>query len=156
MPVKTTELIAGIGPYPTFTGRLIVIEPNRRWQAAINWQAATPDHGWLRLTHAASARIVEMEWTDDSIWMRDNQAASPDWRPVSAKELAMHGIVLTPQALTAILLGAMPQTFKSRQPHIWEGKHAGSMMRLQWSQQSKRLTVTDITYGRKAILIIQD
>ena len=156
MPAKTTSPTAGIGPYPAFTGRLIVINASKRWQVVIHWRAPTPEHGWLRLTHAASGRIIEMEWKDDVMRLRDNQAASPDWRSVSAEELATHGIVLTPQTLAAILLGAMPPAFTSRDRDIWEGRHGSSVMRLQWSAQGKRLTITDINHGRKAILIIQN
>jgi len=156
MPAKTTSPAAGIGPYPAFTGRLIVIDASRRWQVVINWRAATPEHGWLRLTHAASGRIIEMEWKGEAMRLRDNQATSPDWRPVSTDELAAHGIMLTPQTLTAILLGAMPPGFTSRGQHTWEGRHGDSVMRLQWSAQGKRLTITDINHGRKAMLIIQN
>ena len=156
MPAKTVSPTAGIGPYPVFTGRLIVINASKRWQVVINWRASTPEHGWVRLTHAASGRIIEMEWKGEAMWLRDNQAASPDWRPVSGTELATHGIVLTPQTLAMILLGTMPPNFTSRQHHIWEGRHGGSVMRLQWSATDKRLTITDINHGRKAILIIQD
>ncbi|MDQ7010700.1 MAG: hypothetical protein Q9M29_02655 [Mariprofundaceae bacterium] len=156
MPAKTTVPVTGIGHYPAFTGRLIVINASKRWQVVINWRASTPEHGWLRLTHAASGRIIEIEWTGGAMRLRDNQAASPSWRPVSSDELATHGIVLTPRTLATILLGTMPPNLKSRQRHIWEGRYGGSVMRLQWSATAKRLTITDINHGRKAILIIQD
>jgi len=148
LPVTST---ATIGPYPSFTGRLIVIEPARRWQTAIDWQADNPDNGRLRLTHAASNTIIEFRWQQGSMRVRDNRNMA--WRPISQAELAKRGIVLPPTELATMLLGGLPDTFHQQKPGLW--LNSKRTIRLQWYAGSQRLVMTDIAHGRKATLIIQ-
>ncbi len=142
-----------IGPYPAFTGRLIVIEPTRRWQVLLSWRATAPDHGWLRITHAATNTILELRWQGDAMEMRDNR--NPDWHTVNRARLAEHGIVIAPQELAAILLGRMPAHFHSVSANRWKSTNNGSMIQLQWTPKAHRLMMTDLKHGRKATLIIQ-
>jgi len=142
-----------IGPYPAFSGRLIVIEPTRRWQVLITWEASQPEHGWLRITHAATGTVVELRWQAESMQIRDNR--EPQWRQIGLEQLSKHGIVIPPQALAAILLGHMPDRFKSTDDQTWESRESGSLIRLRWQQQSHKLIMIDMKHGRKATLIIQ-
>ncbi|MFQ5518540.1 MAG: lipoprotein insertase outer membrane protein LolB [Mariprofundus sp.] len=142
-----------IGPFATFSGRLIVIEPTRRWQVALTWQAEKPELGQLRITHAATATVVELRWQGQQMQVRDNQ--QPGWRHIGPEQLSEHGIVIPPQQLAAILLGQMPVHFRAKKPGNWESTAHGHLIRLRWQQSANKLTMTDIKHGRKATLIIQ-
>ncbi|MDX8402934.1 MAG: hypothetical protein R8K54_00820 [Mariprofundaceae bacterium] len=143
-----------IGPYTTFSGRLIVIEPARRWQVMVNWDG-TPNKGVVRLTHAASHRIVKISWHHDAILMLDNQSPIHEWRAVNSEEVISSGIILPPQQLASILSGNLPESLLQKKPGEWKGKLNGAFLRIRWSADSHRLELMDITHGRKAILIIQ-
>jgi len=142
-----------IGPYPSFSGRLIVLEPTKRWQVLINWESIQPERGRLRITHAATGTVVELRWQGKTMQIRDNR--EPDWRPIGLEQLSEHGIVIAPQALASILLGRMPAHFKATGAQTWESRKSGSLIRLRWQPQTHKLTMTDMKYGRKATLIIQ-
>jgi hypothetical protein len=141
-------------PYNSFTGRLIVIEPARRWQVLIDWNS-NDQGGSARLTHAASNRIIQLTWQQDRIMMLDNLGADQSWKPITAEEMAAHGIILPPQQLAQILAGHMPQSLTQKEESVWEGKIAGSFLRISWSDEYRRLELLDITHGRKATLIIE-
>ena len=144
---------SSIGPYPQFNGRLIVIEPSRRWQVLVNWQANSARKGWLRLTHAATGRVVELKWQHALMLVRDD--SHPEWQEISRQQLAAEGIVIPPEQLAAILLGRMPAHFKRKNGSTWEGKQNGGLIRLVWQAEQKKLSITDITHGRTARLFIQ-
>ncbi|OIO74297.1 MAG: hypothetical protein AUJ57_02470 [Zetaproteobacteria bacterium CG1_02_53_45] len=147
------DTAVGIGPYSTFSGRLIVIEPKRRWQVALDWQAASPENGWLRLSHAATGTVVEFRWLQNNMEVRDN--SHPEWKSINQQQLSKQGIVLPPQQLAGILLGKMPAHFKQKSDTMWESKATGSLIRIEWDAEKQRLTMTDILHGRRATLIIQ-
>jgi len=154
-PAKTGT---SIGPYSEFSGRLLVMEPKRRWQVLLQWRALQPDSGWLRLTHAASSTVVELRWQHQDMQMRDN--SSNDWREISPQQLAEQGIVLPPRQLASLLLGKTPDHFqlkagKDGDDLTWESTGSEPFVRLQWQKSSHRLTMTDMAHGRRAILLIQ-
>lgn len=142
-----------IGPYTEFTGRLIVIEPARRWQTALDWKANSPEQGSLRLTHAATGTVVEFRWLNDAMEVRDNKNIG--WRIINQTQLSQQGIVLPPQQLAAILLGNMPEHFKQYKKSSWQSRASGHLIRLEWRMESHRLIITDIKHGRRATLIVQ-
>lgn len=144
---------AHIGPYTHFDGRLIVMEPNRRWQVSAHWQAED-EGGTCRLVHAMSGRIIDVRWQGAHIEMRDNQAADSEWHPVSKQVLSDHGIVLPPQMLSHILQGKLPAFLQAHGPNQWQGMYQGSMIQLQWQPEKQRLTIADIKHGRRASLLI--
>jgi len=154
-PIKSTtsNTATGIGPFSIFSGRLIVIEPAHRWQALVDWDAPTPHQGALRLTHAASNTVIEFRWQGTARYIRDN--SNKTWRPITPAQLAGHGIVIPPALLADILLGHMPAGFHANGPDQWEGRHNGSLIRLLWHADSRRLVMTDIAHGRQATLVIQ-
>jgi len=142
---------ASIGPFPAFDGRLIVIEPTRRWQVIVHWQGER-QQGAARFTHAASGRVAEIRWQGQTIELRDGE--NPYWRPIHNTQLAEHGIVLPPQQMAAILTGHLPASLHTKDNNRWEGRLQGSFIRLQWQPAEQRLELTDVTHGRRAILII--
>ena len=148
-PEPTTPVI---GPYPAFSGRLLVIEPNKRWQVSIDWHAEQPDTGELRLTHAASGTVIELNWQKPDMQLRDSR--HPRFRSLASAELAAQGLFLPPWTLASILLGNMPPEFEETRTGEWQAHLNDALVRLQWQQQEKRLTLTDITHGRQATLII--
>ncbi len=151
--IKPHETSSSIGPYQSFTGRLIVIEPNRRWQVVIHWNGQ-PERGEVRLTHAASNRIVLLSWEGESMRMTDNQSPISGWRHIDSDMLRKMGIILPPQQLAMIFSGRIPSTLKEQGPNLWRGVIDKSQIRLKWIDQRKRLEITDITHGREAILMI--
>ena len=152
-PLFTSAEPTTIGPYSNFSGRLIVIEPKRRWQVILQWHADTPERGDLRLTHAASGTVVEFRWFGSRMQSRDNQ--SQLWKAVDAAQLATQGMVIPPQQLASILLGKMPADFIEKRPNLWESSASGSLIRLQWEASSKQLMMTDTKHGRQVKLLIQ-
>jgi len=140
-------------PLTEIHGRLLVIEPARRWQAMLDWHAASPDQGWLRISHAASGRIIEMRWEKARLWLRDNRAAVAHWRAVDATELASHGIVLLPNEMAAFFVGKPPAGFSRIKPGQWLAVRGESHIRVEWN--GRRMTITDFRHGRQAIVIIR-
>jgi len=149
-----TGTASHIGPYPAFSGRLIVIQPERRWQVEIDWKAATPAAGWLRLTHAASGRIIELTWHGDDLQLSDNQDPAHPHRSISEADLAAYGIAIPPRQLAAILLGHMPAQFRPNGPDRWEAHLHGDIIHIAWNGAARRLTLMDMLHGNRAILLI--
>ncbi|MDQ6986403.1 MAG: hypothetical protein Q9M25_01205 [Mariprofundaceae bacterium] len=140
-----------IGPYHNITARLLVIEPKRRWQVMLDWQAQKTS-GQARLVHAASGNIVELRWQKDDIRLRDNHA--PNWRKINMQQLAEHGIVISPYSLSRFLAGQIPAGFRRKNANTWESKRGGKLIRVTWRNANKRLIISDIRHGRRATLII--
>jgi len=149
---STANVPAAIGPYPDFSGRLIVIEPKRRWQVLLKWQAETAEQGKVRLTHAATNKVVELQWQDKQIQVRDNE--HPDWQIIGQQKLTELGIVLPLQQLANILLGNIPAHFKHKNNNTWESRQTGSLIRLHWQANRQKLSMTDLKHGRQATLFV--
>jgi len=141
----------GIGPYHAISARLLVIEPKRRWQVVLDWQA-TQTQGHARLVHAASGNIVELRWQKDNIQLRDNHA--PAWRRVNMQQLGKRGIVVSPYTLSLFLAGKIPPGFHKSGLNRWENRQKGTLIRVTWHNDSRRLILSDIKHGRRATLII--
>ncbi len=140
-------------PPAVMHGRLLVIGPAQRWQAMFDLKAPSPDRGWLRISHAASGRIIELRWDQMHMQWRDNQAASTGWRPLSPNELARHGILLRPDELAAFLTGHAPTGFQSKRPGQWFARRGKSYIRVE--RTNKRLAITDLSHGRRAVILLQ-
>ena len=137
-----------------FDGRLLIIEPTRRWQVLIHWQANL-QKGHTRLTHAATSRIIELKWNHQQTYIRDNQDVNAQWREIDSISLMKHGIVVAPQTLSKILHHQIPTSLQHKGDNVWQGKLHGNNIRLQWQNDMHKLTITDMTHGRTAILRIQ-
>ncbi|MDQ6993355.1 MAG: hypothetical protein Q9M31_07750 [Mariprofundus sp.] len=153
-PEKNARQPNTIGPYSSFSGRLIVIEPKRRWQVLIDWNAPTAAQGDLRLTHAASNTIIELHWQGEKMRIRDN-LHNKSWQPITTSQLAEQGIVIHPRLLARFFLGDIPPTFQPKGVNQWQRKRNGTIVRLNWHSDSQRLTISDIKHGRLATLILQ-
>jgi len=134
-----------------FNGRLLVMEPTRRWQASIHWQANLHE-GYTRLTHAASGYIIEIQWLEEAIQMRSNQNSL--WQPISTDKLIDLGIILPPQVLASIFHNQIPSAFQPQGKQTWQGKFNGSLVRFMWKNDMQQINMTDLTHGRTAILKI--
>jgi len=139
--------------WDSFNGQLSILEPSHRWQVLIHWQA-TLESGKARLTHAATGRIIELQWHGKYIQIRNNQADKALWKNIKEDALMHYGIVLPPQTIAAILHHHIPPSLKLKQKNTWQGPLHGSMIRLRWQTNYHKLTMTDITHGRTAILRI--
>ena len=137
----------------SFDGRLLVLEPSRRWQVLVHWQADSHT-GTARLTHAATGRIITIAWRGRHIQLLDNQSAKAQWRDIDEQTLMQYGIVLAPQTIANILQQRIPEALEYKGKHIWQGKLEGNMIKISWQQDEHKLTMTDITHGRTAILRI--
>jgi len=136
-----------------FHGQLSIIESTHRWQVLIQWQADLIS-GKARLTHAATGRIVELKWQGDDIQLRSNSESLPIWRHIEADELLQYGIVLPPQTIATILHHNIPKQLKHQGEDSWKGQLQGNTIWLRWQNDRHKLTMTDITHGRTAILRI--
>lgn len=150
----TTPESNRVTSYTTFSGRLIVIEPQRRWQVSLNWNG-TPEKGVVRLTHAASNRIVQLAWQKSSMQILDNKNPAAGWQMITAEKIASYGIILPPQQLAMILHGNMPKRLTQKRAGRWEGRLNGNFLNIRWSDDKRRLEINDVQHGRKAILIIE-
>ncbi len=146
----------GTQTYAEFTGRLIVIEPARRWQVLVKWHSIDKDSGKLRLTHAATGRIIELLWQKGQMRLRDNQAAFTSWQDINLKDLTSFGISLHPNDISLFLSGLTPSGFTVTAKNKWSGKRMDSLLKVKWVQNRKQLRVTDTSLGKTAILMIDD
>jgi len=153
-PPTSKFIPISIGPYHSFSGRLLVSQPRKRWQVAIDWQAKIAETGKIRLSHSLSGAVVDFRWTATSMQIRDNQL--PYWRYIQQQELAKHGLVIPPIQLASILLGHIPAHFIQKKHDTWESKASGDLIRLRWQSSLQKLTITDLKHGRIAKLIITD
>lgn len=152
---KSPQNVA-IGPFESFEGRLLVMQPTRRWQVQIQWQG-TANRGQVRLTHAASGRILYLRWQGKKMFSMDNQAATglSGYHPIQQTELYERGLIIPPQQLANILHGRIPSALKPNGDNQWQGKLNGSLIRIQWLADKQKLTLEDITHGNTALLLIQ-
>jgi len=139
----------------TFQGSLLVFSPKHRFQVQIQWQADL-QQGHARLTHPASGRVVELRWQNKLLSMRDNQLNGQQWQTMTLEQLYDMGIVLPPWVLANILHRQIPKNLHSQGNNRWKGVLNHSVIQLHWQNNGHRLTMTDITHGRKAILRIDE
>ncbi|MDX8390724.1 MAG: hypothetical protein R8M38_09565 [Mariprofundaceae bacterium] len=142
--------------YHSFQGRLLVIEPTKRWQVAVTWQFVSLKEGMVRLNHAATSRIVELRWQGEKIHYRDNQAMQPRWQKSSLDQLQGYGIVLAPQEIGMFLAGdVLPPGFKKTAVDHWQRIEGGQVIAVHWNKARTRLSMKDISHGVQAILVIE-
>jgi len=142
-----------IGPFTAFHGRMIVLTPSRRWQVSIQWQSEDARRGQLRLLHPSTGFVLEARWQQPKVEFRDSKF--PQWRNVSISEMQQQGILLPPWEMAAILQGRIPASLHAIGNDRWQGHVDNSLLRLQWQAEQQRLTLTDITHGRRIILVIE-
>ena len=77
-----------------------------------------------------------------------------EWGAINEADLAAHGIVIPPRQLAAILLGHMPPAFRPIGPDRWQTTRRGHLIRIDWHPSARRLTLTDMKRGSRAMLLI--
>ncbi len=152
-PPSTLQKNSTYRVWDSFNGQLSILESARRWQVLIHWQANL-EAGNARLTHAATGRIIELQWQGKHVQIRDNQTHIATWQPIKEDTLMQYGIVLPPQTIAMILHHQIPPTLKLKKDNTWQGQLYGNTIRLRWQNDRHKLTMTDITHGRTAILRI--
>lgn len=151
-PASPIQKINEYKPWHSFNGQLSILEATHRWQVLIHWQANL-ESGKTRLTHAATGRIIELQWQGKRIQIRDNQT-SATWQVIKADALMQYGIVIPPQTIAMILHHQIPASLKFKENNTWQGQLHGNTIRLRWQNDHHKLTMTDISHGRTAILRI--
>jgi len=134
-----------------FKTHMIVIEPEQRWQATVDWRASDADDGLARLAHIATGRIVELRWQAERTWLRDNQAESTSWRRIQAKQLMLHGISALPSDIMLFLDGKTPPGFVREQADKWRGKRFGRQLSISWDAGKRRLSLHDVDGDRRVM-----
>ncbi len=152
-PSMPTQKSSEYKPWHTFNGQLSILTATHRWQVLIHWQASL-ESGNARLTHAATGRIIEIQWQGKHIQLRDNQTHTATWKPIKAGTLMQYGIVLPPQTIARILHHHIPPALKLKKNDTWQGQLYSNTIRLRWQNNRHKLTMTDISHGRTAILRI--
>jgi len=152
--VKHEPLTTAYQPITTFSGRLLVISPKHRFQVEIDWQA-DDKHGQLRLTHALSGRVVNVEWQGKRMFWHDN-AEVLNWQPLSEQALKDMGVIFPPWILAKIFLGQYPDTMQSKGKQMWQGTWSGHQLQIKWSNEYQRLELIDFKRGQKAVVIIHE
>jgi len=153
--VKHATVEQSLSPIEKFSGRLLVVSTAKRFQVEIDWLGQV-QKGELRLTHAASGRIVDVTWEHESMLWRDNEHMG--WSPLSENELSDMGVILPPWMLAKIFLGEMPSTMITKDQRTWRGTWLYNKSKLdlsiRWASDRKRVELTDLKHGKKAVVII--
>ncbi len=135
-------------------GRLLVMTPTRRVQLWMQWHA-NMEHGSVRLTHAASGRILDVRWDarmhPKLIEMRDNQG-NTQWTSISMQAWRKMGVVLAPWTLAALLHHQPPSFLHAQDAGHWQGRVQQRLIRIHWQQDAGILRMRDMTAGNTAIL----
>ena len=135
-------------------GRLLVMTAARRIQLWMQWHA-TMDAGTVRLTHAASGRVLDVRWqaNQQSQWieMRDNQEQT-QWTRISMQAWRTMGVVLAPWTLAALLHHQPPKFLQAQDAEHWQGRVQQRLIRIHWQRDAGILTMRDMSAGNTAIL----
>ncbi len=144
-----------IGPYDAFNARLLVMEPEHRWQVMLRWSGQA-HQGEARLNHAASGRVLRIRWQDQFIAVLDNRVKPVGWRGITAEDMAKRGLVIPPSQLAAIFHNHIPREFHYIGKGQWKGSGIFQGVRMLWKPSRQQLTISDIAHGREARFIILD
>ncbi len=135
-------------------GRLLVMTAARRIQLWMQWHA-TMDAGTVRLTHAASGRVLDVRWqaNKQSKWieMRDNQGHT-QWTRISMQAWRKMGVVLAPWTLAALLHHQPPKFLEAQDAEHWQGRVQQRLIRIHWQRDAGIVTMRDMSAGNTAIL----
>ncbi|MDQ6988413.1 MAG: hypothetical protein Q9M19_00925 [Mariprofundaceae bacterium] len=149
--VKHDEAIV-FKPISSFSGRLLVMSQAHRFQMEVDWQGDR-QQGGMRLTHAATGRIVDVSWLDGTMLWRDNRE-EPVWRALSQAQLLDMGMLLPPWALARILSGDYPEAMQTKGQRTWQGLWSEDVrLKIRWSQTWDRLEITDMRYGKRLVVV---
>ncbi|MDQ6975289.1 MAG: hypothetical protein Q9M22_01855 [Mariprofundaceae bacterium] len=154
-PYKTDNTVPNIGPYHDFSARLLVMEPKHRWQVMLRW-VGDEQSGYARLTHGASGRVLQIRWQGKNTALLDNQQLPAYWRPISQKELAKRGLIVSPSILAAILHNHIPVELRYKHDGKWKGYGSWRGITMFWQPDRHSLSLSDISKGREVRIIIDN
>lgn len=152
--VKHTNTPQNFKPMTTFSGRLLVISPEKRFQVDVDWQGR-PEQGSLRLTHGLSGKIVDVTWQGEHMRWRDS-SQSKQWYDLSEKGLLDMGVLLPPWTLAKVFMGDMPLSMKAKGKGVWQGDWGGAFLKVKWIDGQRRVEITDMKHGRRAVVIFHE
>jgi len=141
-------------PVSTFSGRLLVMDPKHRFQVELDWQA-NETKGTLRLTHALSGRMVFVQWQGKKMFWHDNNS-DLSWSLLSEEELKDMGVIFPPWTLAKVFLGQYPSSMQSQNKQLWKGTWDEKNLQIKWSNNYRRVELTDFKRGQKAIVIMNE
>ncbi len=152
--VKHEVAESGFKPRSEFSGRLLLMSKAQRFQTEIDWKSAA-EQGALRLTHAASGRIVDVQWQHKKMLWRDN-AEQTAWQQLSEEGLLQMGMILPPWTLSRIFLGQMPVTMRTTDLRSWKGSWGAFDLSVRWASEQQRVELVDIKNARRAVVIFNE
>jgi len=138
-----------------FRTHMVVIEPDQRWQATVDWRALSEDDGLARLAHIATGRIIELRWQGRGLWLRDNHADSADWHSIPARQLIRHGISVLPSDIILFLQELTPPGFESEEAGTWKGERFGVRLSIGWDDEKRRLSIEEDGDKRRVLLTVR-
>ncbi|MCF6207951.1 MAG: hypothetical protein L3J61_00995 [Ghiorsea sp.] len=152
--VKHVDMPQDFTPISTFSGRLLVVSPGKRFQVEVDWQGSA-EKGQLRLTHGLSGRIVDVAWQGQQMRWRDH-SQSQQWYDLSEKELLDMGVLLPPWTLAKVFAGDMPKAMHTKDNRTWQGVWDGVSLKVKWASRQQRVEITDMKHGRRAVVIFNE
>jgi hypothetical protein len=141
-------------PITTFSGRLLVISPEKRFQVDVDWQG-TSEKGKLRLTHGLSGRVVDVVWLGHSMRWRDS-SQTQQWRDLPEKGLLDMGVLLPPWTLAKVFVRNMPRSMKAKGNNVWQGVWDAVPLKIKWLGGQRRVEISDMKHGRRAVVIFHE
>ncbi len=148
--IKHAEL-PDFQPVTDFSGRILVMTTTKRFQLEVDWHADLRA-GNMRLTHAASGRVIDVAWQDERMRIRDNQQGGR-WRDLPVQALKDMGILLPPWQMARVFLGKLPDSMTSKDNRTWQGLWHGSLLKIRWGQTQQRVELMDMRQGWRAVVI---
>ena len=152
--VKHSDVPQKFEPITTFSGRLLVISPEKRFQVDVDWQG-TSEKGQLRLTHGLSGRVVDVAWLGHSMRWRDS-SQTQQWRYLPKESLLDMGILLPPWTLAKVFSRNMPPSMKAKGNGVWQGIWDTVSLKIKWFGGQRRVEITDMKHGRRAVVIFHE
>jgi len=152
--VKHSNTQQDFEPITTFSGRLLVVSPEKRFQVDVDWQG-TSEKGQLRLTHGLSGRVVDVAWLGQRMRWRDS-SQTQQWHELSEKGLLDMGVLLPPWILAKVFARKMPPSMKAKGNNVWQGVWGVVPLKIKWIGGQRRVEMTDMKHGRRAVVIFNE
>jgi len=152
--VKHSDTPHKFKPITAFSGRLLVISPEKRFQVDVDWQGVS-EKGQLRLTHGLSGRVVDVVWLGRHMRWRDS-SQSQQWRELKEKDLLDIGVLLPPWTLAKVFARHMPRSMQAKGNGVWQGVWDTVSLKIKWIDGQRRVEITDMKHGRRVVVIFHD
>ncbi|MDQ6950189.1 MAG: hypothetical protein Q9M26_00825 [Mariprofundales bacterium] len=146
-----------IGPFFQPHGRILLLGNHRAQLLFRCRQQEVPNSNGLkkgscRFTHGASGRIIDIRWQGATIEMREN--THPSWQKIDQPQLRHLGITIAPSDLMAILHGTIPDWLHPLRNGVWQGRHHGQHIQLEWRPETRQIDAIDLSRGNRIRLFL--